>query len=49
MSQAASHNARQSYVIAPPKVAALPLEGTSYLFPVNRIFCIGRNYAATRQ
>lgn len=49
MSQAANRNAKQSYVIAPPKVTALPVEGTSYLFPVNRIFCIGRNYAAARQ
>lgn len=35
-----------SYVISPPEIAALPVEGTAELFPVNRIFCIGRNYAA---
>jgi fumarylpyruvate hydrolase len=34
------------YVIAPPPVAALPVAGSDELFPVNRIFCIGRNYAA---
>ena len=34
------------YVIAPPPVAALPVDGGEELFPVNRIFCIGRNYAA---
>jgi fumarylpyruvate hydrolase len=34
------------YVIAPPPPVALPVEGTDRLFPVNRIFCIGRNYAA---
>lgn len=34
------------YVIAPPPVSALPVEGSAALFPVNRIFCIGRNYAA---
>jgi fumarylpyruvate hydrolase len=34
------------YVIAPPEVAALPVEGSDRLCPVNRVFCIGRNYAA---
>ena len=33
------------YVIAPPPVAALPVEGSDQHFPVNRVFCIGRNYA----
>ncbi|WP_426954665.1 fumarylacetoacetate hydrolase family protein [Muricoccus radiodurans] len=32
------------YVIAPPSVAALPVRGGG-LFPVRRIFCVGRNYA----
>ncbi|WP_338661607.1 fumarylacetoacetate hydrolase family protein [Pararoseomonas sp. SCSIO 73927] len=32
------------YVIAPPAVAALPVRGGG-LFPVRRIFCVGRNYA----
>lgn len=33
------------YVIAPPPVATLPVVGSSDLFPVRRIYCIGRNYA----
>ena len=33
------------YVIAPPPQAALPVDGGG-LFPVRRIFCVGRNYAA---
>lgn len=33
------------YVISPPSVAALPVVGSSDLFPVRRIYCIGRNYA----
>lgn len=34
-----------SYVLAPPPVAALPIRGSDQLFPVRRIFCVGRNYA----
>ncbi|WP_099865250.1 fumarylacetoacetate hydrolase family protein [Pararhizobium haloflavum] len=37
---------QESYVIAPPAIVALPVEGSDDLFPVNRVFCIGRNYAA---
>jgi fumarylpyruvate hydrolase len=33
------------YVIAPPPVASVPVEGGG-AFPVRRIFCVGRNYAA---
>jgi fumarylpyruvate hydrolase len=33
------------YVIAPPVVAAVPIKGSSQMFPVRRIFCVGRNYA----
>lgn len=36
--------AMSSYVIDPPKVAAVPVAGGG-LFPVRRIFCVGRNYA----
>ena len=32
------------YVIAPPPQAAVPVAGGG-LFPVRRIFCVGRNYA----
>jgi len=35
-----------SYVIPPPAITALPVDGCDALFPANRIFCIGRNYAA---
>jgi len=34
------------FVIAPPSIAALPVQDSEALFPANRIFCIGRNYAA---
>ena len=34
-----------SYVIEPPKQVALPIKGSDKLFPVHRIYCIGRNYA----
>ena len=33
------------YVIAPPVPAALPIRGSDQMFPVRRIFCVGRNYA----
>jgi fumarylpyruvate hydrolase len=33
------------YAIAPPPVVALPIEGTDAVFPVARVFCVGRNYA----
>jgi fumarylpyruvate hydrolase len=35
-----------SYVITPPPVATLPVQGEAGLFPVHRIYCVGRNYAA---
>lgn len=35
-----------SYVFPAPLQPALPIVGTDALFPVRRIFCIGRNYAA---
>ncbi|MFO1088400.1 MAG: fumarylacetoacetate hydrolase family protein [Hyphomicrobiales bacterium] len=34
------------YAVAPPLQPALPIRGSSALFPVHRIYCIGRNYAA---
>lgn len=34
------------YVIAPAPVPALSVAGTGALFPVRRIYCVGRNYAA---
>ncbi|VTU40987.1 Fumarylpyruvate hydrolase [Variovorax sp. PBS-H4] len=35
-----------SYVFAPPATVGLPIVGTSGLFPVRRVYCVGRNYAA---
>jgi fumarylpyruvate hydrolase len=47
MSESALRQPRtEQYVIAPPPIAALPVAGSDQLFPVNRVFCIGRNYAA---
>ena len=34
------------YVIEPPPVVALPVLGSTATFPVRRVYCIGRNYAA---
>ena len=35
-----------NYAIPPRAVVALPIEGSDLLFPVRRVYCIGRNYAA---
>lgn len=35
-----------STVIAPPPAATVAVAGTDAVFPVRRIFCVGRNYAA---
>jgi fumarylpyruvate hydrolase len=34
------------YVIPVPPVVALPIDGDERRFPVRRIYCVGRNYAA---
>ncbi len=34
-----------SYAIEAPQVNSLPVVGSMQRFPVNRIFCVGRNYA----
>jgi fumarylpyruvate hydrolase len=34
-----------SYLFEPPQVNAIAVHGETTLFPVNRIFCVGRNYA----
>jgi fumarylpyruvate hydrolase len=34
-----------TYVIDPPRQPALPVAGTDELFPVHRVYCVGRNYA----
>jgi fumarylpyruvate hydrolase len=38
-----------SHVFAPPAVVAAPIEGEDATFPVRRILCVGRNYAAHRR
>ncbi len=35
-----------AYVLTPPATVGVPVNGTKDLFPVRRIFCVGRNYAA---
>jgi fumarylpyruvate hydrolase len=35
-----------AYVIPAPPVVTLPVDGDERRFPVRRIFCVGRNYAA---
>jgi fumarylpyruvate hydrolase len=35
-----------AYVIPAPSIPALPVAGTADLFPVRRVYCVGRNYAA---
>ena len=34
------------YVIDPPTPASLPIRGSEARFPVRRVYCVGRNYAA---
>jgi fumarylpyruvate hydrolase len=34
------------HVIPPPQAPALPIAGTDRTFPVRRVYCVGRNYAA---
>jgi len=35
-----------TFVLTPPPHTTLPVTGTAEVFPVNRVFCVGRNYAA---
>ncbi|MCV0426022.1 MAG: fumarylacetoacetate hydrolase family protein [Roseibium sp.] len=35
-----------SYVFPPRQHASLPITGSQDVFPVNRVYCVGRNYAA---
>ncbi len=34
------------FVISPPEIPTIPVRGSDQLFPVHRIYCVGRNYAA---
>ncbi len=38
-----------SYVFAPPPVPSLSVHGAAGRFPVRRVLCVGRNYAAHRR
>jgi fumarylpyruvate hydrolase len=33
------------YIVPPPPVSSLAIDGTPARFPVHRIYCVGRNYA----
>lgn len=35
-----------TYLFNPPPVTAVPVQGSTVLFPVHRIYCVGKNYAA---
>lgn len=35
-----------TYAVQPPAVTSLPIAGSDALFPVRRVYCVGRNYAA---
>lgn len=41
-----SSAAAASYIIPPPAVVSVPVKGREGRFPVHRIYCVGRNYAA---
>ena len=34
-----------SFVIEPPEIQSLPVQGETRRFPVARVYCVGRNYA----
>lgn len=34
-----------SFVFAPPQTPGVAIEGSTQLFPVHRIYCVGKNYA----
>jgi len=34
------------YAIQPPEQPSLPVRGSTERFPVRRVYCVGRNYAA---
>ena len=39
------HATAPAYVFEPPPLPTLPVRGSDQLFPVHRIYCVGRNYA----
>ena len=34
-----------NYVVQPAPIPTIPVQGTDQVFPVRRIYCVGRNYA----
>ena len=38
-----------AYLFDPPAVVTVPIKGRAEVFPVRRILCVGRNYAAHRR
>lgn len=40
------HTPRSRFIIDPAPLPALPIAGSDLLFPVRRVYCVGRNYAA---
>ena len=36
----------QHFLFAPPAIVGLPVTGSDATFPVRRVYCVGRNYAA---
>lgn len=35
-----------TFAVSPPPIVTLPVQGQSSLFPVRRVYCVGRNYEA---
>lgn len=35
-----------AYVVSAPPIPTLPVHGSERVFPIHRIYCVGRNYAA---
>lgn len=40
------HDPAANYVIEPAAVPVIPVAGSDRVFPVRRVYCVGRNYAA---
>jgi len=38
-------NPALTYIFTPPAIPTLPIKGSEALFPVHRIYCVGRNFA----
>ncbi len=45
MTTTTSNDTTSAFVIASAPTISLPIQGNEKRFPVNRIFCVGRNYA----